>query len=155
MGGLRLRRSLVVATLLGLLALALVLAKPAHVVKAQSGCTNATLNGSYGYLLQTFFLPHQGTPVSSALVGASTGVETFDGNGNTYGSETLNASGTVLHFTYTGTYSVNKDCTATATLTLSNGGTATGTFTIVDGGKELELLNLGDSLVESGTFKKQ
>ncbi len=123
--------------------------------KQGQSCTNETLNGSYGYLLQEFYLPHPRVPVGSTYAGASTGIETFDGNGNTSGSETGNASGTVLHFTYSGPYTVNPDCTASATLTLSNGGKATGTFTIVDGGNELELVNLGKSLVEFGTLKKQ
>ena len=90
-GGSRLSRVLVVATLLGLLTLALVLAQPAHVVKAQSGCTNATLDGSYGFLLRQFFLPHQGAPVGRALVSAGTGIQIFDGMGNTSGSQTDNA----------------------------------------------------------------
>ena len=148
---LRLSRAVQLATLL--LALVFVFTNPA-VVKAQAGCTNATLNGSYGYLAQAFFLDHQRTPVGSAYAAASTGIETFDGNGNTYVSETVNASGITYHQTLTGTYSVNADCTATATLTFPDGGTATGTFTIVDGGNELELLNLGHSIVESGRFRK-
>jgi hypothetical protein len=129
-----------------------ILAQPA-VVKAQS-CTNETLNGSYGFLAQAFFLAHQATPVGSAYAGASTGIVTFDGKGNSSGSETGNASGYIYHRTFTGTYSVNPDCTATATINLPNGETATGTYTIVDGGNELELLNLGDSIVESGRFRK-
>lgn len=123
--------------------------------KMPQNCTNATLNGNYGYLAQAFFLHHRGEPVGSTYVVVSIGVETFDGNGNTYASETSNLSGIIDHQTLTGTYSVNADCTATATMTFPDGGTATGTFTIVDGGNELEFLNLWDSAVEVGTFKKQ
>ncbi len=143
------------ATLPALLALALVLTKPAHVVKAQSGCTNATLDGTYGYVLRGFLLPHQGAPLSSALVGATTGIETFDGNGNTSGSETFNGAGSISHPTYTGTYSVNPDCTGSAIVNLSNGSTATAAFTIVDVGKEIEFLNTGHLVVEFGSMKKQ
>ncbi len=149
-------RSLVLASLAICFALALVLTKPAHVVKAQSGCTVATLSGSYGYLLQAFFLPHERTPVASALVAAEIGVQTYDGTGNTSGSETVNGAGTIFHRTYTGTYSVNPDCTGSVTLNLDNGVTVTGSFTIVDGGKEIEVLNTTTSgPVEFGSQKKQ
>ena len=123
--------------------------------KMPQNCTNATLNGSYGYLAQAFFLHHRGEPVGSTYVVVSIGVETFDGNGNTYASETSNLSGIIRHQTLTGTYSVNADCTATATMTFPDGGTATATFTIVDGGNELQFLNLWDSAVEVGRFRKQ
>jgi hypothetical protein len=123
--------------------------------KMPQNCTNATLNGNYGYLAQGFFLHHRGEPVGSTYVGVSIGVETFDGNGNTNALETSNASGIIFHQTLTGTYSVNADCTATATMTFPDGGTATATFTIVDGGNELEFLNLWDSAVEVGRFRKQ
>ncbi len=146
------RRNRLLVLVASLALFTFILATPA-VVQAQS-CTNETLNGSYGFLTRAFFLRHQAVPVGSAYAGASTGIVTFDRKGNSSGSETGNASGYIYHRTFTGTYAVNPDCTATATINLAGGGTATATYTIVDGGNEFELLNLSDSVVESGRFRK-
>jgi hypothetical protein len=121
---------------------------------AQGGCTNAMLNGTYGYVLEGFFLPNQGVRLGGTLIGASNGIETFDGNGNTSGSETVNISGDTHQQSYTGTYSVNPDCTGSITLDLANGSKRTGTISIVNGGREIEVAKRASTVVEFGSLKK-
>ncbi len=88
-------------------------------VRAQStqACTNATLTGTYAYLLQGS-LVSQGSLVPYADMGSLTA----DGKGNFSGSGTESFAGTIESGTaITGTYVVNTDCTASTSLTYTNG----------------------------------
>ena len=68
-------------------------------------CSNATLKGSYGYYKTGTILDTGGT-----LVGV--GIATFDGNGNSYGTESDNRNGELdLDQNGSGRYQVNPDCT--------------------------------------------
>jgi hypothetical protein len=62
-----------------------------------------------------------GTP--SPVQDTEVGLLTADGNGNLSGSVTFSANGTLLTATYTGTYTVNPDCTASASINDSLGET--------------------------------
>ncbi len=148
---LRLTRPLVLATLATLLALALVFTEPAHVVKAQSGCTNATLIGGYGFTLGGFLQVKPGQPVANNSAFGESGLRTFDGNGNFSDFDTISVAGTVFRQTPTGTYTVNDNCTGT--MKLSTG--VTEDFTIVDGGKEIEFIVTNPGRVIFGSLKKQ
>jgi hypothetical protein len=152
---LRLSRALLIVTLLTLVALALVLTKPAA-VKAQTGCSVATLSGGYGYAWHGFFLSHPGAPVAGWVPFASSGIRTYDGNGSLSGSQTSNLAGSVFPEAYTGTYTVNSDCTGSATMNFPRGEIVTENFTIVDGAKEIErIATVQRGGVVSGSLKKQ
>ncbi len=153
--GLWLSRVLVPATLLACLALALFLTKPAHVVNAQSGCTNATLDGSYGYFFQGYFLTHEGQAVGGGRPIGVSGIRTFDGNGNISGADTISDAGAITPRTYSGTYTVNSDCTGSSTLNFAGGGMSTQNLTIVESGKEIEFVNTLSGTVVAGSLKKQ
>lgn len=91
-------------------------------------CTNATLNGSYGFRLN-------GTIFARGLL-AGVGVITFDGKGQ------LSLRGTVVfqdtglsHPDFTGSYTVNPDCTGSSNDLGGGGGTFA--FVIVDGGNRI------------------
>lgn len=122
---------------------------------ANGECTNATLNGTYGYVLEGFFQGYKRSPLGSTSIAASNGIETFDGNGNTFGSETVNVAGETFQQTFTGTYHVNADCTGSITRNLSNGLTTTGSLSLVDGGREIEVANRANMVIQFGSLKKQ
>ena len=67
-------------------------------------CSTATLNGSYGYYRTGPILGDGGQL-------AAVGIYTYDGNGSTVGSETVNRNGDVSFEGGTGFYLVNPDCT--------------------------------------------
>jgi hypothetical protein len=74
-------------------------------------CTLHSAKGAYGFALVG----------SLAAVGAiaTSGTTNFDGEGNDSGKFAVTTFGTTQQFTFTGVYTVNKDCTGTATLSMS------------------------------------
>src|SRR6185437_10333899 len=75
-------------------------------VHAATGFTNASLSGTYAFGV---------TGVSTNAAEAGSGVVAADGNGNlNAGDETINIGGTICHFTFSGTYSINSNGTGTA-----------------------------------------
>jgi hypothetical protein len=89
-------------------------------------CSNASLEGAYGFLDVHTLVP-AGTP----FVGL--GRWHFDGKGNFTNSFTSNDNGTVTHVNDFGPYTVNADCTGKIFII---GGTGTVEIVLVDGGKE-------------------
>ena len=126
--------------------------------KAQAGegrgCSNVTLQGSFGYtstgtLLETFVPPPYAGPF------AEVGKQTFDGKGNTDAIGSLSANGNILlGVTFQGTYSVNPDCTGSMTLS-SSLGVSNADFVIDDDGTELRLIFTDSGVIESRVYKKQ
>lgn len=108
----------------------------ASIVRAdERTCTVATLGGAYA-------IQGQGTIVGQ-LPGfppppfpfAETGIVTFDRAGKLSGKTTVTFNGVVLQPTFTGTYSVNSDCTANLTIQSSAGFTLHDDAVVIDGGQ--------------------
>jgi hypothetical protein len=76
-----------------------------------SQCSLANVAGSYGYTTSGFVL-FSGTFVPAAAAGRIT----FDGNGHVSGTQTRVVAGSSLDETYSGTYSVNPNCTGSFTV---------------------------------------
>jgi hypothetical protein len=115
------------------------------------GCTNKSLQGTYGFTAQGVTL--KGSPVPAPLQGpfASSGSATFDGQGNFTLTATSSFNGLVQGpTTVKGTYSVNKDCTYDSVA--ENG--ATFRSVIVNGGKEILILQTTPGVAIIGTAKK-
>jgi len=72
-------------------------------------CSNATVKGVYGILGSG--LNGSGEPAANLTQ------ITADGNGNLTGSSTKSIDGTIVTFTTTGTYEIEKNCTGNGTLT--------------------------------------
>jgi hypothetical protein len=89
-------------------------------------CSNATLEGGYGFFVHATVLP-AGTP--RAIIGRFV----FDGRGSFVNTLTFNDNGTIVQGADAGTYTVNADCTGRI---LTNGGTRAIEIVIVDEGKE-------------------
>jgi hypothetical protein len=117
-------------------------------------CSNATLQGSFGYtstgtLLPSFVPPPYAGPF------AEIGRQTFDGKGNTEATGTLSANGNIFSkVTFEGTYAVNPDCTGSMTLS-SSLGVSHADFVIDHDGTELRLIFTDSGVVESRVYGKQ
>jgi len=72
-------------------------------------CSLANVAGSYGYTANGFIAIAPGSVVPVAAAG----MITFDGTGHVTGSQTRVLAGNSLDETYSGTYSVNSNCTGT------------------------------------------
>src|SRR5882762_5357210 len=77
-------------------------------VDAQGRCTNASLQGSYAFRVD-------GTNVSNPYLPlgpfAAVGKNTYDGKGHMTGTIVVSSNGSTFPATYTGTFTVNSDCT--------------------------------------------
>jgi len=82
--------------------------------------------GSYGYTTSGFVASSATTFVPVGAVGRIT----FDGHGNVTGSQTRVVAGSPLDETYSGTYTVNADCTGSFTV-LVEPDTRTSTLDVV------------------------
>ncbi len=101
-------------------------------------CSNASLEGAYGFLDGHTLVP-AGTPF------AGLGRWNFDGKGNFTSTLTINDNGTVTHVNDFGPYTVSADCTGKIFIL---GGTGTIEIVLVDGGKEFyEIATNPSSLV--------
>jgi len=80
-------------------------------------CSAANLKGPYSLSGQGSVNP----PGLPSMPGRQTGLITYNGRGNFYGSETVNLAGETEHNTFTGTYTVGSDCSVSAELSSSSG----------------------------------
>jgi hypothetical protein len=121
-------------------------------------CSNATLQGSFGYtstgtLLETYVPPPLAGPF------AEVGRQTFDGKGETDGTATLSANGNTFKVHIQGansTYKVNSDCTGSMSLyVVEFATTVNADFVIDDDGAEIRAIVTDANLIESRVYKKQ
>ena len=123
-------------------------------VHAQGGCDATSLNGAYGYNLSGFAYDVQGNFYTLAAIGRMTP----DGNGGLSGAETFSLDGNILHRTYTGTYTVNSDCTGSMVLQVSQGSATSTThadLVAVNNSKEVKFIQTDTNVIFSGTLTKQ
>src|SRR6516164_9161351 len=80
---------------------------------ADKGCSNASLQGTFAYTGTGFVV----TPAARSGPFAEVGTQTFDGKGATITTFTASGNGNMFQTTFTGTYTVNPDCTGTINLT--------------------------------------
>ncbi len=105
----------------------------------QTVCTNATLEGDYGFTITGTrpSAPMPGAPIET-IVGVA--MTHFDGNGNL--TQTDNVHGSVNGSPTpdrpgTGTYTINANCTGTMTLSNQGAPTLTLRIVVVDNGNEV------------------
>ena len=88
-------------------------------------CSNATLKGTYAYSSQGFTEVTSDISPAGFVPWGQTGLIVFDGKGSitsgTFTVATTTAAGGSQRGTFTGTYSVNADCTGTSLTDLGDG----------------------------------
>ena len=122
------------------------------------GCSNASLKGTFVHLGSGFMT----SPSAAASPFAGLGTESFDGKGGVVGNATASVNGNIIGGTFTGTYSVNPDCSGTITAQLSIGITTHQYFVLVwttspsgTGFNELQFVSTDAGNVETGIAKRQ
>ena len=113
---------------------------------AESGCSNATLRGTYSD-------QDTGTIVGVGPF-AGVNVDRFDGKGKITISGMSSLNGSVSAGLETGTYQVNADCTGTYTVT--GGGLTIDAFFVIDhAGNELQIVITDPGTVINCVARKQ
>lgn len=110
--------------------------KATGTVRADAGCSLASLKGPYALERQgTIVAQLPGFPVPPAPFGEVL-IATFNGAGSFSGTATANVGGVVLNSApFTGTYTVNPDCTGTDTVFTSVGVTLHNSIVVIGGGE--------------------
>jgi hypothetical protein len=90
---------------------------PAEVSSTNSQCKPRMLKGSYVYANSGFVVSG-----SDQIPFAQAGRDVFYGDGTFTGAATVNTNGAVARIVYSGTYTLNPDCSGAATLTDNLGG---------------------------------
>ncbi len=114
-------------------------------------CTLESARGTYAFALV-------GSMAAAGAVSTS-GTSTFDGEGHDTGRFAITTFGTNQQFTFSGTYTVNPDCTGGATLTVTP--TMFGYSVVhfdavrVNDGNEIKWLITDPGIVVAGTLTKQ
>jgi hypothetical protein len=118
---------------------------------AAEGCGLASLHGAYGYAFQGQVIPPGTTEFDTAIAGRIV----FDAHGGLSGYEWDSTNGVQETLTFTGSYSVQPDCTGTATLVNSNGRTDHITLGVIEGGQEFNFTVTDAGVVITGLASRQ
>jgi len=140
-------------TLVAVFAIAFVLGITPGALAGDKGCSNASLKGTFAHTItgSTSAPPPFGGPFGGV------GRTTYDGNGRVSGTQTVNVNGNVLRQTYSGTYTVNPDCTGSSTLTfdIPMGLVGHGDFVIDDNGNEIRSVESDPGSVITSVGRRQ
>jgi hypothetical protein len=117
---------------------------------AQVTCANASLVGSYGVTLDGSVFPATGGPTFQKSIG----LLTSDGQGLLRATLTTSVNGTVTPTAYTGSYSVQANCTGSMTLNGGSSGPLVLALGIGNGGQSAVLAGALSSIALSGTMVK-
>jgi len=148
------RRSLFLTLTLGVvLSLAALLAPTGSSPRALAaeGCGARSLHGAYGYAFQGQVIPPGTTEFDAAIAGRIV----FDAHGGLSGYEWDSTNGVQETLTFTGSYSVQADCTGTANLVNSNGRTDHITLGLIEGGQEFNFTVTDPGVVITGRPSRQ
>ncbi len=109
------------------------------VVRADGGCSLASLNGPYATEGQgTIVGQLPGLPAPPFPFGEVV-LDHFNGAGSFFGNASVNLGGVALPVSFTGTYTVNSDCTGTVTVNTSLGLTLHNSMVVIGGGQRFIL----------------
>jgi hypothetical protein len=148
------RRSLILALTTGFvlgLAVSLAPASSSPGALAAEGCGLRSLHGPYGFAFQGQVVP----PAAEELDLAGAGRIVFDGRGGLSGKEWDSTNGVQESLTFTGSYSIQPDCTGTATLVNSNGRTDHIKLGLIEGGQEFNFTVTDPGVVLTGQVSRQ
>jgi len=120
--------------------------------QAQSGCSVGSLRGAYIYAQDGFTIA--GEMASQRTPFAQAGRETFNGDGTMSGVATANFNGALVRLTYSGTYTVQPNCTGAVTFTDGDGAVSHYDIAIEDGGAEFGFVQT-DANVVTAAFERR
>jgi hypothetical protein len=112
---------------------------------AQERCNNASLLGSYAFQVD-------GTNVNGPF--AAVGKNTYDGKGQLKGVITISSNGVIIPASYTGTYTLNADCTGIKSATLDIGLTVNFDFVVDSNLRGIRMIVTDPGFTVSGTARK-
>jgi hypothetical protein len=118
----------------------------------------ATLKGTYVVLEQGWFLvPFPGVSLTPPFPVVLTANPTYDGAGDFSGTFSVNIGGQAVPGTFSGTYTVNSDCTYSDSFTTSVGTTGHHAGAIAGKGmfQEIQYIYTDPVLVVAGTAKRK
>ncbi len=120
-------------------------------VHAQQGCSASSLNGTYGYKMDGSYFDNVGNAYQYSAVGRMVA----DGNGGLTGVETNSNYGMpTRNVTYTGTYTVNDNCTGSIVLKLTNAPTNYD-FVILPSVNQMNLIETESGITITGVATAQ
>jgi hypothetical protein len=124
------------------------------VVRADGGCSLASLNGPYANARQgTLVMSVIGLPAPAPY--AEVARVDFNGAGAFSGKATVNIGGAVLNDTpFTGTYTVSSDCTGNLTVNTNVGVTLHEAFVVIRGGERIITTETDTFAVIEGSAEK-
>lgn len=134
------RRRMVVA-----LVATLVISSLATRTSAQERCNNASLLGSYAFQVD-------GTNVNGSF--AAVGKNSYDGKGNLKGVIVISSNGAIIPASYTGTYTLNADCTGIKSAALDIGLTVNFYFVVDSNLREIRMIVTDPGFTVSGSARK-
>lgn len=101
---------------------------------AHASCSQVSLKGPYAVSGQgTLIAPLSGIPAPAPW--AESSLANFNGAGTFFGKGTVNIGGVVLNITFTGTYTVNSDCTGDVIVNTNLGITVHHAIVVIGGGQ--------------------
>jgi len=123
-------------------------------VKAQQGCSAQSLFGPYAYSFRGVYI---GDAFGDFFDFAATGRFLADGNGGLSGADTVSNDEVITRGRqYTGTYTINSDCTGSVIFKDSAGRTIANMDLVIAGtGNEVDLIESDQGTNIVGTAKQQ
>jgi hypothetical protein len=144
----------------------IVVCAPLMPTRALAACDATTIAGNYGFRLNSLFAPTMTVPaffpIGSFVPGDAVGRIVFDPGTAAIpptisGSAAGNSGGILKISAFTGTYSVNPDCTGTVHRVFADGEVRDYEIAVVQGGAEIEFANTSASplpVVGGGVAKR-
>lgn len=123
----------------------------ATTIRAQEACDAASFKGAFGYTLKGFIYDERG----NLYVLAAGGRMVSDGAGALTGADSISYDGNTVKRRYTGTYTVNEDCTGTLIFSGDDNSITNADFVIVNDGKEVSVVQTDANFIVSGDLKQQ
>ena len=123
----------------------LVISSLATQASAEERCSNASLRGSYAFQVD-------GSNVNGPF--AAVGKNTYDGNGQLKGVITISSNGVIIPATYTGTYTLNANCTGIKSAALDIGLTVNFDFVVDSNLRGIRMIVKDPGFTVSGTARK-
>lgn len=114
-------------------------------------CREASLEGSWGFTLSGTLIPAAGVRLPAAAVGTFA----IDSSGSVSGRGTTSVDGAIFPETFTGTATVNRDCTGSAMIISSVLGVSHFNFVLAAERKEILLIRKDPGTVIFGSAQQQ